>query len=41
MTLTRVIIEGEFSDSFPLEGAKSGVLNLHLKWTPQPIYRDS
>ncbi|CAA6661455.1 unnamed protein product [Spirodela intermedia] len=41
MTLTRVIIEGEFSDSFPLEGAKSGVVNLHLKWTPQPIYRDS
>ncbi|XP_073004423.1 synaptotagmin-5-like [Typha latifolia] len=40
MTLTRVIMEGEFTDSFPLEGAKSGKLNLHLKWTPQPIYRD-
>ncbi|EHA8589954.1 synaptotagmin-5-like [Cocos nucifera] len=41
MTLTRVIMEGEFTDSFPLEGAKSGRLNLHLKWTPQPIYRDT
>ncbi|XP_008788811.2 synaptotagmin-5-like isoform X1 [Phoenix dactylifera] len=40
MTLTRVIMEGEFTESFPLEGAKSGRLNLHLKWTPQPIYRD-
>ncbi|XP_073098720.1 synaptotagmin-5 [Elaeis guineensis] len=40
MTLTRVILEGEFTDNFPLEGAKSGRLNLHLKWTPQPIYRD-
>nr|XP_010913335.1 synaptotagmin-5 [Elaeis guineensis] len=41
MTLTRVIMEGEFTDSFPLEGAKSGRLNLHLKWAPQPIYRDT
>ncbi|OAY78537.1 Synaptotagmin-5 [Ananas comosus] len=41
MTLTRVILEGEITDSFPLEGAKSGKLNLHLKWMPQPIYRDS
>uniref|UniRef100_A0A1D1XKJ4 Extended synaptotagmin-3 n=1 Tax=Anthurium amnicola TaxID=1678845 RepID=A0A1D1XKJ4_9ARAE len=41
MTLTRVIMEGELTDSFPLEGAKSGRLNLHLKWAPQPIYRDS
>ncbi|XP_057959607.1 synaptotagmin-5-like [Malania oleifera] len=40
-TLTRVILEGEFKDSFILDGAKSGKLNLHLKWTPQPIYRDS
>ncbi|KAJ3693407.1 hypothetical protein LUZ60_008887 [Juncus effusus] len=40
MTLTRVIMEGEFRDSFPLEGAKSGKLNLLLKWTPQPVYRD-
>ncbi|XP_020103512.1 synaptotagmin-5 [Ananas comosus] len=41
MTLTRVVLEGEITDSFPLEGAKSGKLNLHLKWMPQPIYRDS
>ncbi|WOL19075.1 hypothetical protein Cni_G27872 [Canna indica] len=41
MTLTRVIMEGEVSDTFPLEGAKSGKLNLYLKWTPQPIFRDT
>ncbi|MQM16832.1 hypothetical protein Taro_049792 [Colocasia esculenta] len=41
LTLTRVIMEGEITDAFPLEGAKSGRLNLKLKWTPQPIYRDS
>ncbi|KAA8535169.1 hypothetical protein F0562_030172 [Nyssa sinensis] len=41
MTLTRVILEGEFKDSFQVDGAKSGKLNLHLKWTPKPIYRDS
>ncbi|XP_019173748.1 PREDICTED: synaptotagmin-4-like [Ipomoea nil] len=40
MTLTRVILEGEFSDSFPVDGAKTGKLNLYLKWTPQPILRD-
>ncbi|PON89873.1 Synaptotagmin-like mitochondrial-lipid-binding domain containing protein [Trema orientale] len=41
MTLTRALLEGEFQDSFPLEGAKSGRLNLHFKWTPQPIFRDT
>ncbi|KAJ0989511.1 hypothetical protein J5N97_007867 [Dioscorea zingiberensis] len=41
MTLTRVILEGEFTDFFPLENSKSGKLKLHLKWTPQPIYRDT
>uniref|UniRef100_A0A5B6ZAP4 Synaptotagmin-5-like n=1 Tax=Davidia involucrata TaxID=16924 RepID=A0A5B6ZAP4_DAVIN len=41
LTLTRVILEGEYKDSFQLDGAKSGKLNLHLKWAPQPIYRDS
>lgn len=40
MTLTRVILEGEVKEAFPLEGAKSGKLFVHLKWTPQPIYRD-
>ncbi|CAL9173832.1 unnamed protein product [Musa hybrid cultivar] len=39
LTLTKVIVEKEYSDSFPLEGAKSGRLNLHFKWTPLPIYR--
>ncbi|XWS72988.1 hypothetical protein CRYUN_Cryun02cG0087100 [Craigia yunnanensis] len=41
LTLTRVILEGEYKDSLQLEGAKSGKLNLHLKWMPQPIFRDS
>ncbi|XP_026454630.1 synaptotagmin-5-like isoform X2 [Papaver somniferum] len=41
ITLTRVILEGEYSDTVPLDGAKSGKLNLHLKWSAQPIYRDS
>ncbi|XP_062097325.1 synaptotagmin-5-like [Humulus lupulus] len=40
MTLTRALLEGEFQDSFPLENAKSGRLNLHFKWSPQPIFRD-
>eukprot|EP00262_Sarcandra_glabra_P017682 TRINITY_DN6143_c0_g1_i1.p1 TRINITY_DN6143_c0_g1~~TRINITY_DN6143_c0_g1_i1.p1 ORF type:complete len:568 (-),score=106.91 TRINITY_DN6143_c0_g1_i1:214-1917(-) len=40
-TLTRVIMEGEYKDTFPLDGAKSGKLHLNLKWTPQPIYRDT
>ncbi|XP_010241602.1 PREDICTED: synaptotagmin-5-like [Nelumbo nucifera] len=41
LTLTRVLLEGEYADSFPLDGARSGKLNLHLKWSAQPIYRDS
>ncbi|XP_071729566.1 synaptotagmin-5-like [Rutidosis leptorrhynchoides] len=41
LTLTRVILEGEYKDCFPLDGAKSGKLNLNLKWMAQPIYRDS
>ncbi|KAJ6830478.1 synaptotagmin-5-like [Iris pallida] len=41
MTLTRVLLEGEYEDSIPLDGAKSGKLNFSLKWTPQPVYRDS
>jgi hypothetical protein len=40
LTLTRVILEEEYRKSFPLEGTKSGKLNLHLKWSPQTIYRD-
>ncbi|GMN47291.1 hypothetical protein TIFTF001_016470 [Ficus carica] len=41
LTLTRVLLEGEYKDSFQLDEAKSGILNLHLKWMPQPILRDS
>ncbi|XP_010533120.1 PREDICTED: synaptotagmin-5 [Tarenaya hassleriana] len=41
LTLTRVIMEGEYKDWFELDEAKSGKLHLHLKWMPQPIYRDT
>lgn len=41
LTLTRAILEGEYKERFELDGAKSGFLNLHLKWMPQSIYRDS
>ncbi|CAH9084125.1 unnamed protein product [Cuscuta epithymum] len=40
MTLTRVIMEGEFTDCFQVDGTQTGKLNLHLKWTPQPILRE-
>ncbi|KAI3454221.1 hypothetical protein Pfo_010884 [Paulownia fortunei] len=40
MTLTRAILEEEFTDSFPIDGTESGRLNLHLRWTPQTIIRD-
>ncbi|KAG8381738.1 hypothetical protein BUALT_Bualt05G0003800 [Buddleja alternifolia] len=40
MTLTRAILEGEFKDSFPIDGTESGKLNLYIKWTPQTIIRD-
>ncbi|KAK4401288.1 Synaptotagmin-4 [Sesamum angolense] len=40
MTLTRAILEGEFKDSFSIDGTESGRLNLHIKWTPQTIFRD-
>ncbi|XP_019440707.1 PREDICTED: synaptotagmin-5-like isoform X2 [Lupinus angustifolius] len=41
LTLTRVILEGEYKERFELDSAKSGFLNMHLKWMPQTIYRDS
>ncbi|XP_043697596.1 synaptotagmin-5-like [Telopea speciosissima] len=41
LTLTKVILEGEYNDTIPLDGSKSGKLSLHLKWMPQPIYRDA
>ncbi|XP_028799058.1 synaptotagmin-4-like [Neltuma alba] len=40
MTLTRVLLEKEVQDSFALDGAKCGKLNVHLRWTPQHRYRD-
>ncbi|KAI8569111.1 hypothetical protein RHMOL_Rhmol02G0253600 [Rhododendron molle] len=40
MTLTRVILEGEFTDTFTIDGTKSGKLHLNLKWNPRPIFRD-
>ncbi|KAJ8421348.1 hypothetical protein Cgig2_033072 [Carnegiea gigantea] len=40
MTLTRILLEVEFYDVFPLDGAKCGTLALHLKWAAQPITRD-
>lgn len=40
MTLTRVLMEGDFCDTFPLDETKSGKLSLNLKWTPKPIIRD-
>nr|XP_043622708.1 synaptotagmin-5-like [Erigeron canadensis] len=41
LTLTRVILEGEYQDIFQVEGAKTGKLTLSLKWSGQPIYRNS
>ncbi|OMO90767.1 C2 calcium-dependent membrane targeting [Corchorus olitorius] len=41
MTLTRVLLEGEIQDGFQLDGAKSGKLFLHLKWSPQLVFRDA
>ncbi|XP_026447964.1 synaptotagmin-5-like isoform X3 [Papaver somniferum] len=41
LTLTRVILEGQYKDSFHVEGTKCGKLNLHLKWTAQPVYRNA
>ncbi|XWS72697.1 hypothetical protein CRYUN_Cryun02cG0063000 [Craigia yunnanensis] len=41
MTLTRVLLEGEVQDNFQLDGVKSGKLFLHLKWSPQLVFRDA
>ncbi|KAJ4707857.1 synaptotagmin-5-like [Melia azedarach] len=41
MTLTRVMMEGEIQDCFPIDGTKSGKLFLNLKWTPQLVFRES
>ncbi|CAN6890408.1 unnamed protein product [Brassica oleracea] len=41
LTLTRVIMEEEYKDWFPLDESKAGKIQLHLKWMAQSIYRDS
>ncbi|CAN6847390.1 unnamed protein product [Brassica oleracea] len=41
MTLTRVMLEGEFQEWYALDGAKSGKLCIHLKWTPRLKLRDA
>lgn len=41
MTLTRLLLEGAFYDTFPIDGTKEGKLALDLKWSPQPIVRDT
>ncbi|KAJ4914468.1 Synaptotagmin-5 [Raphanus sativus] len=41
LTLTRVIMEEEYTDWFQLDESKAGKLQLHLKWMAQSIYRDS
>ncbi|KAI3920407.1 hypothetical protein MKX01_000746 [Papaver californicum] len=41
LTLTRVILEGQYKDSSHVDGTKCGKLNLHLKWTAQPVFRNS
>ncbi|KAL8503698.1 hypothetical protein ACS0TY_022426 [Phlomoides rotata] len=40
MTLTKAILEGEYKDTFPIDGTEASKLNLQLKWTPQTIIRD-
>ncbi|KAG5034207.1 hypothetical protein JHK87_009117 [Glycine soja] len=40
LTLTKVILEGEYNETYPLDGAKSGNISLHLKSTPQHKFRD-
>ncbi|PWA87882.1 C2 domain, Synaptotagmin-like mitochondrial-lipid-binding domain protein [Artemisia annua] len=40
VTLTRVILEGEYKESFQVDGTKSGKLTLNLKWLAQPLYRN-
>ncbi|GLT77142.1 hypothetical protein SLA2020_487540 [Shorea laevis] len=40
MTLTRVLLEGEVQDNFSLDGTQSGRISLHIKWTPQLVFRE-
>ncbi|XAR70997.1 hypothetical protein NMG60_11028066 [Bertholletia excelsa] len=40
-TLTRAILEGEYRENYNIDGTKAGKLHVNIKWTPQPILRDS
>ncbi|KAM5564450.1 synaptotagmin-4 [Rosa sericea] len=41
MTLTRVLMEGEYQECYPIDIAKSGRITLSLKWVAQHKVRDS
>ncbi|PRQ26708.1 putative C2 domain, synaptotagmin-like mitochondrial-lipid-binding domain-containing protein [Rosa chinensis] len=41
MTLTRVLMEGEYQECYPIDIAKSGRITLTLKWVAQHKVRDS
>ncbi|XP_004291438.1 PREDICTED: synaptotagmin-4-like [Fragaria vesca subsp. vesca] len=41
MTLTRVLMEGEYQESYNIDLAKSGRITLSFKWVPQHKVRDS
>lgn len=41
MTLTRVLMEGEYQDCYALDIAKSGRIYLSLKWVAQHKVRDT
>ncbi|XP_050364254.1 synaptotagmin-4-like [Argentina anserina] len=41
MTLTRVLMEGEYQDCFPIDIAKSGRITMSLKWVAQHKVRDT
>ncbi|KAK9945973.1 hypothetical protein M0R45_011460 [Rubus argutus] len=40
MTLTRVLMEGEYQECYPIDIAKSGRITLSLKWVAQHKHRD-
>ncbi|XP_054792574.1 synaptotagmin-4-like isoform X1 [Prosopis cineraria] len=40
LTFTRIILKGEFQDTFALNGSPSGKITLHFRWKPQHKKRD-
>ncbi|XP_051137503.1 synaptotagmin-5-like isoform X1 [Andrographis paniculata] len=40
LTLTRAILEGEYSDCIHIDGTEAGKLNIHVKWTSQTIIKE-